>query len=133
MKKHYKITKEIPNPFRDKRCQYGIRRKNVLPEGTIIEAFIDDGVIDGFIERNGLTDSESLRDELSRRFATYYIGMYGFGVDAFDKLPAAPHELNPVEEFDTLYSRNGQADMVREFLERGILTIEQVREWHNRI
>lgn len=133
MKKHYKITKEVPNPFRDKRCQYGIRRKNVLPEGTIIEAFIDDGVIDSFIERNGLTDSESLRDELSRKFATYYIGMYGFGVEAFDKLPAVPHELNPVEEFDTLYSRNGQADMVREFLERGILTIDQVREWHNRV
>lgn len=133
MKKHFRITQDTPNPFRDKRCQYGVRRKNVLPEGTIIEAFIDDGVIDNFIERNGLTDSESLRDELSRRFATYYIGMYGFGVEAFDKLPTAPHELNPVEEFDTLYSRNGQADMVREFLERGILTIEQVREWHNRI
>lgn len=133
MKKHFRITQDTPNPFRDKRCQYGVRRKNVLPEGTIIEAFIDDGVINNFIERNGLTDSESLRDELSRKFATYYIGMYGFGGEAFDKLPTAPHELNPVEEFDTLYSRNGQADMVREFLERGILTIEQVREWHNRI
>jgi hypothetical protein len=132
MKNYYKITKETPNPFRDKRCQYGIRRKNVLPEGTIIEAFIDEEVIEKFIERNGLTDSQSLRDELGRKFASYYIGMFSFGVEAFDKLPTAPHELDPVEEFDTLYSRNDQSDMVREFLQKGIVTIDQVREYFTR-
>ena len=132
MKKHYKITKEIPNPFRDKRCQYGIRRKNVLKEGTIIETFIDEELVGKFIERNGLPDSQTLREELGRKFASHYIGMFCFGVEAFDKLPTAPHELNPVEEFDTLYSDNRQSDMVREFLQKGILTIDQVREYFNR-
>ncbi len=133
MKKYYKLTQDIKNPFRNKRCKYGVRGKEILLAGTIIEAFIYDDAITDFLKRHNIEPTPDVLAKLERDNASYYIDTFSFRVDDFNDLPTQEvNTLDAVDEFNTKYAMYHQDDMIREFLKKGIVKIEDIREYHER-
>lgn len=64
--------------------------------------------------------------------SSYRVYRYDLPREIFKTLPTAPHELNPIEEFNQEFAEYRHDNMVRNFLARGIITIENVREYFNR-
>lgn len=117
MKKYHIVTNNTPNPLHDKRCKYGEKGIEVFKKGTIITEYVSSLNIAG----------------IDVSISKYRIGNSGyFEKDVFKNIPTSEHELNPVEEFDTEYGNYRFENMVKEFISKGILKIEDIREYFNK-
>ena len=115
-KKYHIVTATTPNPTHDKRCRYGVRSASEFTEGSIIQEHIEPVEVGGVVVP--CSSYRVYRDDLPR--------------EIFKTLPTAPHELNPIEEFNQEFAGYRHDNMVRDFLSRGIITIENVRVYFNR-
>jgi hypothetical protein len=120
-KKYHKITEDVFNPLRDKRCRYGIKSIPVFHAGDIVTERIEEMEIAGVIipvSHYSITIEGKVYWDLPR--------------NVFQALETVPHELDPVEEYDANFSGYRQDAMLRDFLKRGILKIEDIRDYFNR-
>jgi hypothetical protein len=120
-KKYHKITEDVFNPLRDKRCRYGIKSIPVFHAGDIVTERIEEIII----------------AEKPHPVSHYSITINGkhywdLPRNVFQALETIPHELDPVEEYDSNFAGYRQDNMLRDFLKRGILKIEDVREYFAR-
>jgi hypothetical protein len=119
--KYHKLTEDVFNPLRDKRCRYGIKSISVFKAGDIITERIEEMDISGAIvpvSYYSMTSGGKKYWDLPR--------------NVFQALETIPHELDPVEEYDANFAGYRQDNMLRDFLSRGILKIEDVREYFAR-
>jgi hypothetical protein len=119
--KYHKLTDDAVNPLRDKRCRYGIKSIPVFRAGDIIKERIDEMEISGIlvpVSYYSITIEGKTYWDLPR--------------EVFRSLATIPYELNPVEEYDAKFAGYRQDNMLRDFLARGILKIEDVREYFDR-
>jgi hypothetical protein len=119
--KYHKLTGDAVNPLHDKRCRYGIKAIPVFKAGDIVTERIEEMEIAGVIvpvSHYSITINGKHYWDLPR--------------NVFQALEAVPHELDPVEEYDSLFAGYRQDNMLRDFLARGVLKIEDVREYFAR-
>jgi hypothetical protein len=124
IKRYHRVTVDTPNSTHDKRCRYGIRSVEVIPRNSIITEYIELASLDG------------KEVPLSSYIICIPFGQ-GNKIDSltreeFETLPTAPHQLSPLEEYNMEYSNLSKDAMIREFLARGLLKIETIREYYTR-
>lgn len=119
--KYHKLTEDVFNPLRDKRCRYGIKSITLFKAGDIVTERIEEMEIAGIIvpvSHYSITIDGKKFWDLPR--------------EVFQAMETIPHELDPVEEYDANFAGYRQDNMLRDFLKRGVLKIEDVREYFSR-
>lgn len=125
MKNYHIVLADTPNPNYDKRCRYDSQSIKTFPKGTIITEYVSEMSFGDIVVP---TSEYKITIQTTVHGAkNYYIPR-----ETFKVLPVTSHVLTPVEEFDTEYSDVYKTGMIREFITRGLLNIEDIREYYNR-
>jgi hypothetical protein len=119
--KYHKLTEDVFNPLRDKRCRYGIKSIPLFKAGDIVTERIEETEIAGII----VPVSHYSVNRGGKKY-------WDLPRNVFQAMETIPHELNPVEEYDANFAGYRQDNMLRDFLKRGVLKIEDIREYFSR-
>jgi hypothetical protein len=124
MKNYYITTQEHSNPFYDKRCRYDFQSIEKIPANSPITEYVTELTIGGVTIP---TYNYTINVTVERKNKSYTLPR-----DVFKTLSVTPYTLTPVDEFNMKYAEYRNEEMIREFLTRGLINIEDIHEYYNR-
>lgn len=115
----HRIVETINNPIRDNRCRYGVKGLEKIEAGWLV-----------------FEQMEEVPWQRGLHFSHYQLTTgrrtYSIDADLFKKLKTEIHEITPAEQFNREFEGVGMVGFVRDLIETGKISIDDVREFFNR-